>query len=144
VKLRRLTTLKELAVFTPKLLELHSTLDGGWKPDATPHEFLVELIDRFEPDAYFFGDVVEDEIVYFAVVLPQSKKQALFWIFYMNKDFRLITREIILQLKALLQGAKFESVYTQTTRTEHSYERWIKKFGGEKFAVVFKINLTKT
>lgn len=141
--LRQIQNLKELALFTPKLLELHATLEGKWEPDSTPHEFLATLIDHFDPSSYFFGDCDESgELVYFAVILKETDEKAFFWLFYMNKDYRAVTKEILTEIKSFLSKVGFSVVYTQSTRTSSSYERWLEKFGAEKVAITYRFNLT--
>lgn len=142
MNLRRIVTLKELALFTPVLLSLHETLEGRWEPDATAHEFLAELINIFEPTSYLFGDFDESgKLAYFAVILRESESRAFFWLFYMNKDFRLVTKQVLTSIKDFLRREGFSYVYTQSTRTSSSYERWLEKFGAEKVAITYKFNL---
>lgn len=142
MKLRRITDLKELAKFTPKLLELYDTLDGRWEPDSTSHEFLGDLISHFGEDAYFLGDLDEKgEIVYFAVILRETDEKAFFWLFYMNKGYREVTKSILVLTKEFLRTEGFSVVYSQSTRTSSSYERWLEKFGAEKAAIVYKFKL---
>lgn len=140
--LHRITDLKDLARFTPKLLELHEGLDGKWEPDLSSHEFLCALIDHFGPTSYFYGDLDEKgNIIYFVVILRQDEKSCLFWLFYMNKNFRDCTKQILNDLKEIFRSYGFSIVYTQSTRTSSSYERWLEKFGAEKVAIVYKFKL---
>lgn len=142
MKLNRITTLKQLALFSPKLLELHGCLEGKWEPDLTAHEFLATLIDNFEETSFYFGQLAENgDIQYFAILLPEDEKKAHFWLFYVNKSYREETREILFELKEQMRSKGFTTVYTQSTRTSSSYERWLEKFGAEKVAIVYKFKL---
>lgn len=141
MNLRRLTKFSELTKMAPLLGELHAGLEGKWEPDSTSEEFLQALIENFEEDAYYFGDCGADgKLIYFAVLLRQTRTKALFWLFYMNKAHRDLTKDIIGQLKIFMGQQGFTTVYTQSTRTSSSYERWLEKFGAEKVAIVYKFN----
>ena len=140
--LHRITSLKDLARFTPSLLKLHGELEGKWEPDLTSHEFLLELINHFSPESFFFGDFDENgELIYFVAILKQDSKKCMFWLFYMNKSFRDRTRDILNTLKDYFRKLGFTTVYSQSTRTSSSYERWLEKFGAEKVAIVYKFKL---
>jgi hypothetical protein len=143
VILRRITTLKELATFTPKLLQLHKGLDGLWEPELNSHEFLANLIDKFDEDAYYFGDFCSDgSLLYFAALIPHRERSAMFWLFYANKDYRNETRPLLFDMKAYIKKTgKYDTVYSQSTRTASSYERWLEKFGAKKLAITYKFNL---
>lgn len=143
MNLRRLTKFSELAKMAPLLGELHGSLEGKWEPDSTSEEFLQSLLENFEESAYYFGDCGADgRLIYFAVLLRQTNEKALFWLFYMNKEHRDLTRSIIEQLKIFMRQQGFTTVYTQSTRTSSSYERWLEKFGAKKVAIVYKFNTT--
>lgn len=141
MNLRRLTKFKELLEFAPKLVALQKSLEGKWEPDLTQEEFLEALLNQFDSKSYYFGDLVNDELAYFAVLLKQTNEKALFWLFYMNPNMRLMTRSILDQLKVVMKEDGFSTVYSQSTRTSSSYERWLEKFGAEKVAIVYKFKL---
>lgn len=141
MNLTRITHLPDLAKFLPKVLALHHSLEGKWEPDLSSVEFFKALLQRWEDKDYFFGSFHEEEIAYFAVVTRESKTKALFWLFYMNPSLRLETKGILDALKTFLKGEKFSIIYSQSTRTSSSYERWLEKFGAEKVAIVYKFNL---
>lgn len=141
MNLNRITDIRALSSYTPKLLELHSTLEGKWEPEMNEQEFLAALIANFDKSAYYFGELVNGQLAYFAVLLKDTDKKALFWLFYMNPTMRSETKGILLQLKALMKSEGFSTVYTQSTRTSSSYERWLEKFGAEKLAIIYKFNL---
>ena len=141
MNLNRITDIRALSSYTPKLLELHATLEGKWEPEMNEQEFLAALIANFDKSAYYFGELIGGQLVYFAVLLRDTDKKALFWLFYMNPSFRQETKGILLQLKALMKSEGFSTVYTQSTRTSSSYERWLEKFGAEKLAIIYKFNL---
>ena len=141
MNLERITKLPDLARFIPKVLALHSSLEGKWEPDLNSVEFFKSLLQRWEDSDYFFGAFKGDEIAYFAVITRESKTKALFWLFYMNPSLRLETKGILNELKAFMKAEKFSIIYSQSTRTSSSYERWLEKFGAEKVAIVYKFKL---
>lgn len=141
MNLNRITDLRDLAKYTPSLLALHESLEGKWEPELNQQEFFVELINNFNKDSYFFGDFIEGELAYFATLLKQDSNKALFWLFYMNPKMRDETKKILHSLKDFMRKEGFSTVYTQSTRTSSSYERWLEKFGAEKLAIVYKFNL---
>lgn len=106
-------------------------------------EFLSSLVEVFDEHSYFFGDFSPSgELIYFAVILRENPHKSFFWLFYMNKNFREITKEILTGIKDFLRTEGFSVVYTQSTRTASSYERWLEKFGAEKVAITYKFNLS--
>lgn len=141
--LKQITDLKELSAYVPKLLALHSDLEGKWKTELSNQDFLIELFDNFDDSSLYFADIIDGEIAYFAVVLRRNSSSAFFWLFYMNPKLRDVTRGILQQLKTTLAREGYSAVYTQSTRTASSYERWLKKFGAEKLAITYKFDLTK-
>lgn len=141
MKLNRIQNLKALAAFTPKLLELHAALDGKWEPELSHDEFFLELINSFGPNSYYFGDFVDGELAYFAVILRDTNEKATFWLFYMNPKFRSETKGILTDLKGFLRSEGFSTVYSMSARTSSSYERWLEKFGAEKLAIVYRFKL---
>ena len=139
--LNRILHLKNLAAYTPRLLELHTTLDGKWEPDLSQEEFFLALINNFGKGGYYFGDFIRGDLAYFAVLLRETEKKATFWPFYMNPKLRTETKGILLALKDVMKSEGFSTVYTQSTRTSSSYERWLEKFGAEKLAITYKFSL---
>lgn len=141
--LSRITDFPTLSTFLPKLLALHAELDGKWEPDATGQEFISNLIESFEESNYFFGDFAPNgEVMYFVVVTKQETGKGLFWLFYMNKAFREKTKILLNEVKDYLKAEGFSTIYSQSTRTSSSYERWLEKFGAEKVAIIYKFKLT--
>lgn len=141
MNLNRINTLKELAIYTPFLLRLHHELEGKWQPEMSSHEFLGELISRFDADTYYFGEIRDGQLLYFLAGMKEDDKKAFCWLFYMNKDYRAETKELLKQAMDFLRAKGFTTLYTQSTRTESSYERWLEKFGAKKLAIVYKFNL---
>lgn len=140
--MNRIATIGDLAKFTPKLAELHASLDGKWEPDLTQQEFLSELLLNFTEGAYYFGDFTQEgELTYFVAITQQGPRKALFWLFYMNPAFRETTKPLLNNLKGYLKNEGFDVVYSQSTRTASSYERWLEKFGAEKVAITYKFKL---
>lgn len=141
IALHRITDIKELLTFAPKLLELHAGLEGKWEPDLTAQEFFASLLRYFDEKAYYFGAMRGDELLYFSVLLRETDKKALFWLFYMNPTLRLETKNTLNELKKFMQKEGFSTVYTQSTRTSSSYERWLEKFGAKKVAIIYKFTI---
>jgi len=140
--LRCLTKITELAEFCPKLVALHSTLEGKWEPDLTQGEFFISILNNFEQGSYFFGDFTkEGEIAYFAVLAKENATRAFFWLFYMNAKLRTETKGILDDLRVFMKAEGFFTVCSNTTRMTRSYERWIQKFGAEKVAITYQFNL---
>jgi hypothetical protein len=141
MELHQITDLKELALFTPQLMKLYSKLDGKWEPELTAHEFLGELISRFGSDNYYFGQLVDDKLTYFAAITRQSETKALFWLFFVNPEFRNETRGLLEELKARMRAEGLTTIYSQSTRTASSYERWIRKLGATRVAIIYKFSI---
>jgi len=141
--LRKIQNLRELSEFAPQLLDLHETLDGKWEPESSREEFAAQLLEHFGDSSHYFGDFdpLTGKISYFAAILPQDKERCFFWLFYMNKDFRSVTRSVIDEIFAFLKSQGFSSFYTQSARLSSSYERWIEKLGGKKLAITYKFEL---
>lgn len=144
MELHRITDLKDLALYTPLLLDLHEVLDGKWEPELSPHEFLSTLISRFDENAFYFAGKDESKLIYFAALFPQGGDKGLFWLFYMNNEFRDQTKIILHKLKDFMKARGITQIYTQSTRTASSYERWLNKFGANKVAIVYKFDLNKS
>lgn len=141
MNLKRITSLPDLGKFIPKVLALHHSLEGKWEPELNSVEFFKAILTHWEENGYFFGDFMGEEVAYFAVVLPQSKQKGLFWLFYMNPTLRVETKGILNELKSFFKKEGFTTIYSQSTRTSSSYERWLEKFGAEKIAIVYKFKL---
>lgn len=141
MNLNRINTLKELALYTPFLLRLHHELEGKWEPEMSSHEFLGELISRFDEDTYYFGEVVNGKLIYFLAGNRQDATKVFCWLFYMNPDFRHETKKLLNEAMDFLRKLGYKTLYTNSTRTESSYERWLEKFGAEKLAITYKFTL---
>lgn len=141
MNLNRITTLKQLALYTPILLKLHEELEGKWEPELSSHEFLGELIARFDENTYYFGEIVEGKLVYFLAGNRQDTTHVFCWLFYMNPDYRLETKKLLKDAMNFLRALGYKTLYTNSTRTESSYERWLEKFGAEKLAITYKFTL---
>lgn len=140
MNLNQIKTLKELVLYTPLLLELHEKLDGKWEPEMNSHEFLIELINRFDR-SWYFGEIVGGKLAYFATVTKQKDEKALFWLLFVNPEFRSETKILWEELKALLKSFGLSTIYTQSTRTASSYERWMKKLGAQRVAIIYKFSI---
>jgi hypothetical protein len=142
MKVNRITTVAELCRYTPELVKIHETLEGRWEPDLSTDEFLSKLIELFNPRTYYFGLLSDEgELLYFVTLLPEEPPKATFWLFYMNKNYRTETQTLLRELAQIMVMEGFHTIYSQSTRTEKSYERWLSKFGARKIATVYKFNL---
>lgn len=140
---REIVTLSDFTSFFPKIVSLHKELDGLWEPELTTDQFRDVLLEKFNSERhYFYGDFTPTgEVAYFAVLSDMGDDKILFWLFYMNKDFREVTKEIVNQLKVIFKDKGFNCAYSQSTRAESSYRRWIEKFGAQQLAIVYRIPL---
>lgn len=141
MKLRKINDLSELSQFAPALIAQQASMEGKWEPDLTSEEFLAALFNQFDDKSYYFGDFVNKTLLYFVAMLGQGNGKALFWLFYMNPSMRTETKAILLELKEFMKNEGYHTVYSQSTRTSSSYERWLEKFGAEKVAIVYKFKL---
>lgn len=140
--LNLITSYDELKTFIPALRKLYVEMDGKWEPDLTVDEFVLKLVDFFGPDNYYFGKLTpEGEIVYFAALLADDQPKAIFWLFFMNKDFRTETQQLLFDMSDFMMERGYHIIYSRTGRIERSYERWLTKFGAKKHEVVYKFNL---
>ena len=144
MKINRITTLQQLSLFVPALVEIHESLEGRWEPDMTSEQFLERVVEFFKPMNYYFGALTTDgKLLYFVTLLPEDRPCATFWLFYMNKDYRDQTQSLLIDIKDWLLQEGYTTIYSQSTRTEKSYERWLNKFGATKVATVYKFDLLK-
>lgn len=143
MRVNRIDTLQELATFIPELVKIHESLEGRWEPDMSTDEFLAKLVELFRPgQTYYFGLLSDaGELLYFVTLLPEDKPKATFWLFYMNKDHRDETHQLLTDLAKWAVAEGYTTIYSQSTRSEKSYERWLSKFGATKVATVYKFNL---
>lgn len=142
MKISRITSFDELSKFIPELTRIHEDLEGRWEPDMTTAQFLGRLVEFFVPRNYYFGELTpEGKLIYFITLLPEDKPCATFWLFYMNKDFRDITATLLENYAQWAVSEGYTTIYSQSTRSEKSYERWLNKFGATKVATVYKFNL---
>lgn len=142
MNINRITTIGELAKFIPELSRIHEELEGRWEPDLTTEKFLERLVEFFIPRNYFFGELDSTgRLVYFITLLPEEKPCATFWLFYMNEKFRDQTRGLLDMYAEWARNEGFTTIYSQSTRSEKSYERWLNKYGATKVATVYKFNL---
>lgn len=142
MKVNRITTFQELAKYIPELSRIHENLEGRWEPDMNTEQFLARLVEFFIPRNYYFGELDEKgNLIYFITLLPEEHPCATFWLFYMNKDFRDKTAGLLELYADWARNEGYTTIYSQSTRSEKSYERWLSKFGATKVAVVYKFNL---
>ena len=142
MKICRITKLQELSHFVPALVKIHESLEGRWEPDMSSEQFIERVVEFFKPTNYYFGALTPDgELLYFVTLLPEERPCATFWLFYMNKDYRDLTMVLLNDLKEWALNEGYTTIYSQSTRTEKSYERWLNKFGATKVATVYKFNL---
>ena len=141
MNLKRVETFEELLSLLPSVAQLHSELDGFWEPDLSREEFVAELTNKFNASNFFFADVENGKLVYFVVVLRDTNERCFFWLFYMNKDHRHLTRDLLAQLKQLVKNLGFLVCDFSTTRLTKSYDRWVRKFGAQPHTLNYRIIL---
>lgn len=140
--MKKLQTLTQLAEFIQPLLALHDTLDGLWEPESTREEFLQSLINR-QVDHDYYGELdPSGEIVYFAAVRVESDS-AFFWLFYVNKKYRQISRNLIDCILTNLKKGGVSSLRFSTSNVSLSYERWVKKLGASKKYITYQLDLSQ-
>jgi hypothetical protein len=144
VTLSRITSYRQLKRFLEPLRALYLELDGKWEPELNEAAFLLKLIEFFEPHNYFFGELSpEGKIKYFAALITEEPPKAHFWLFFMNKEFRTETQQLLLDMSEVMMAAGYHIIMSRTGRTEKSYERWLSKFGAKKVEVVYRFDLTQ-
>lgn len=136
--LRQITNLSEFLVLLPKLVRLSDKLDGLWEPDMTPGTFAARIMSVFQEESAFFIEEEGDEFKYVAVLHRDAEKTWYFWLFYMNPNFRSLTKDVIQEIKAFCQSRGIQTLRFSTTRTTRSYERWVTKLGATKYAIVYQ------
>lgn len=143
MKINPITSISELAKYVPELVRIHENLDGRWEPELGTDEFLAKLVQLFNPGKNYYWGLLNEkgELLYFVTLLPNDKPSAVFWLFYMNKDYRDETHQLLKDLSKWSIEEGYTTIYTQSTRTEKSYERWLSKFGATKVATLYKFNL---
>lgn len=141
MQLHQITDFNELMGFLPILVRTHAELDGIWEPEKTKEEFVSTLTTEFKSTNYYFGAIENGKLAYFVVILRETDTKAFFWLFYMNKDYRLQTRQLLLDLKLLLHNLGFRRVELVTTRLTKSYNRWISKFGAQPVALTYRMEI---
>lgn len=134
-------TFQELLKFLPALVLLFKDLDGLWEPDMTPKEFVATLSNNFQKNTKCYGIQINSEIAYFIAVQELTSTKACFWLFYMNVNKRLYTRNLLNTLKSTYAQRGFRQVEFTTTRITPSYERWVEKFGATKHSITYKLEI---
>jgi|SRR5690606_17356815 len=141
-KLKEIPNILELADFLPALCSLHQELDGKWEDELDETDFFIKLLSNFSNDSRYFGDFDESgNIKYFIAVLRQESEIALFWLFYMNPDYRTETRGVLDELRQFLNDSGYREVRFSSTRITKSYQRWVEKFGAEPYEIIYKLKL---
>jgi hypothetical protein len=140
--IRQITKLSEFLPLVPRLVQLFDELDGLWEPDLDKNEFVNLLVTNFQNGSLTFIDFThEGELKYVAVLNMENSELIHFWLFYMNKKFRTETKDVIQELIQLCKERGFKKIRLLTTRLTSSYDRWIEKFGGKKFAIMYQVDL---
>lgn len=141
MNLKRVETFETLLSLLPSIAQLHSDLDGIWEPDLSREEFVAELTNKFNSSNFFFADVEDGKLIYFVVMLRDTNERCFFWLFYMNKDHRHLTRDLLAQLKQFVKNLGFQVCDFSTTRLTKSYDRWVRKFGAEPICLTYRLIL---
>lgn len=141
MNLHRIESFSELLGFLPHLTRLHSELDGIWEPDLSKEEFTARVANTFNPNNYFFGEIAKQDLVYFVLLTKDTDDKCFFWLFYMNKEYRQFTKELLFELKQFTKDLGFKTCDFSTTRLTKSYDRWVRKFGAEPHTINYRLPL---
>lgn len=139
--LHRVTSITDLLSWVPKLTRLFEDLDGLWEPDLSKEEFLNRLLNSFYSGSFIFLKDSERGIVYVVVIEQETSTLAHFWLFYVNKDFREQTKNLIHDIIAFCKENHFAKIRFSTTRLTSSYDRWVEKFGAKKKFVTYEMEI---
>ena len=139
--LKRIETFNELLGFLPILIKTHKELDGIWEPDLSQEDFVAALTNNFQPTSYYFGDFTNGQLIYFVVLTKSTDKQCFFWLFFMNKEYRQFTKQMLLELKEFAKSLGFTQCDFSTTRLTKSYDRWVRKFGAVPTMITYRLPL---
>lgn len=139
--LNEIKTLNELLQFMPLLVKLKKDLDGYWAYNLNSSEFVAELTNRFQKDSFYYGLKYGDELYYFIAVDRVKPTKAIFWLFYMNKNKREHTRNLLNTLKSEFARMGCKKAEFTTTRMTRSYDRWVSSFGATKTSLTYSLNL---
>jgi len=144
VKLHRITDVIELANYLPLVAKTQEE-NTHIETDLDSTEFLTKLLKNFTPENYFFGNVTDNRLNYFAIIIPGgltgSDKEAFFWVLYVNKELHEETKDILGQIEKLLRELGFAHVLFSTTDLRSSYARWAKKHGAIKKHIIYEKEL---
>lgn len=142
--MKRIETTEELFTFLPKLVQLHEQLEHRWQAEHTQQKFAAKLLELFKKKNYYFGELDEKgNIKYFFAVVDESKGKAYYWLLYIHKDLRTVSKELVHNSLNFLRSKGFTSVEFATTRLTRSYKRWVEGFGARAKTMIYEIDLTQ-
>lgn len=139
--LNEIKSLQELLEYLPLLVKLHRDLNGYWAANMTSAEFVAELTNRFQKDSYYFGIKNGDDLYYFIAVDRINSTKACFWLFYMAKDKRAHTKNLLDSLRAEFKHKGYKTAEFSSPRITRSYDRWVTKFGATKSHITYSLIL---
>lgn len=139
--LKQITSITDFLSYVPKLARLHDELDGLWEPDLTKDEFVNELLDKFSRTAVFCDTGPKGELLYVFVIILDNPNIANVWLFYVNKDHRNETANLIQELKVFAKSIGIKKARWLTTRQTSSYRRWVEKHGANSVMTMYEFEV---
>lgn len=143
MKPKQIKSLDELLLFMPALLELHKNLAGKIDPDYTSIGFCSRLI-RFFDTSFYFIEMENGEIKYFASILPEDGDRrdiAVFWCLYVNPKNWDLHSELIDYISLFLKEREYKAWRAITTHLTTSYERRANKNNAFKKFITYERTL---
>lgn len=139
--LNEIKSFEDLLAFLPFLVRLFEQLDGLWEADLSKEDFAAAILNK-HGKATYYGIKNDKEIVYFISVVKETETRSTFWLFYVNKDYREHTKNLLGMLKSELKSKKVETVRFTTSRLTRAYDRWVSKVGARKYLMTYTIDLS--
>ena len=136
-----ITDIRELIAFLPLLVKKHKELGGYWEADLTTEDFVAAITNRYGKDVTYYGLRNGDKLTYFIAMIYTGTESANFWLFYIDKEQRQHTKNLLAILKAACKARGIKHMQFVTSRITRSYDRWVSKFGAKKFLLTYKLEL---
>lgn len=136
-----ITDIRELIAFLPLLVKKHKELGGYWEADLSTEDFVAALTNRFGKDVTYFGIKNGDKLIYFIGMIRTGEESLNFWLFYIDKEYRQHTKNLLMILKSTYKERGFKHALFVTSRITRSYDRWVSKFGAVKHLLTYKLEL---
>lgn len=136
-----ITDIRELIAFLPLLVKKHKELGGYWEAELSTEDFVAALTNKFGKDVTYYGIKNGDHLVYFIAMIHTNDSTINFWLFYIDKDSRQHTKNLLLMLKSVYKEKGYKFGTFVTSRITRSYDRWVSKFGATKSLLTYKLEL---